>query len=61
MSGVATRNPRVLIVTPEVAFLPEKMGPLSSGINAKAGGLGDVSASLIQALFDLGADAIGSY
>jgi len=51
-----SRNPRILIVTPEVTYLPEGMGPLSNGFSAKAGGLADVSASLINALFEQGAD-----
>jgi starch synthase len=48
-------KPRILIVTPEVTYLPEDMG---SDVNysAKAGGLADVSAALISALFDLGSD-----
>lgn len=50
-----TRKPRVLIVTPEVTYLPEGMGNLSN-YSAKAGGLADVSAALISALFDLGGD-----
>jgi len=49
-------NPRVLIVTPEVTYLPDRMGNLSNYLTAKAGGLADVSAALIQALFDQGAD-----
>jgi len=49
-------NPRVLIVTPEVTYLPHRMGGLASFYTAKAGGLADVSASLISALFDQGAD-----
>ncbi len=51
-----SRNPRVLIVTPEVTYLPDRMGNLSNYLTAKAGGLADVSAALIQALFDQGAD-----
>ncbi len=43
-------NPRVLIVTPVVTYLPPGMGDASSALNAKAGGLGDVSAALINAL-----------
>lgn len=50
------KNPRVLIVTPEVAFLPPGMGNGSDYLTAKAGGLGDVSAGLIQSLYDQGAD-----
>jgi starch synthase/alpha-amylase len=49
-------NPRVLIVTPEVTHLPHRMGGLASFYTAKAGGLADVSASLITALFEQGAD-----
>lgn len=50
------KKPRVLIVTPEVTYLPERMGSYSKYLTAKAGGLADVSAALIQALFDQGAD-----
>jgi starch synthase len=49
-------NPRVLIVTPEVTYLPHRMGGLASFYTAKAGGLADVSAALISALFEQGAD-----
>ncbi len=52
----AACNPRVLIVTPEVTYLPHRMGGLASFFTAKAGGLADVSASLITALFEQGAD-----
>ena len=52
----AACNPRVLIVTPEVTYLPHRMGGLASFYTAKAGGLADVSASLITALFEQGAD-----
>ncbi|MFO7965678.1 MAG: glycogen/starch synthase [Desulfobacterales bacterium] len=49
-------NPRILIVTPEVTYLPDRMKSYSSYLTAKAGGLADVSASLISALFTQGAD-----
>ena len=49
-------NPRVLVVTPEVTYLPHRMGGLASFYTAKAGGLADVSASLISSLFEQGAD-----
>ncbi len=55
MTGPST-NPRVLIVTPEVTYLPDGMGQNSNGLNAKAGGLADVSAALISALYNQGAD-----
>ena len=50
------RKPRILIVTPEITYLPEGMGNLAGKMSAKAGGMADVSASLVAALFDLGAD-----
>ncbi len=51
-----TQNPRILLVTPETTYLPEGMGNLANAMTAKAGGLADVSASLISALFNEGAD-----
>ncbi len=50
------KSPRILIVTPEVTYLPDRMGSLANHLTAKAGGLADVSAALIKALFDQGAD-----
>ncbi len=55
MSPSAT-NPRVLIVTPEVTYLPDGMISSSNGLNAKAGELADVSAALISELYHQGAD-----
>ncbi|MDD2455449.1 MAG: glycogen/starch synthase [Kiritimatiellae bacterium] len=49
-------KPRILIVTPEITYLPSGMGNMACRLTAKAGGLADVSASLVAALFDLGAD-----
>jgi len=49
-------NPRILIVTPEITYLPKGMGNMANYLKAKAGGLADVSASLVSALFNLGAD-----
>jgi ADP-glucose type glycogen/starch synthase len=49
-------NPRILIVTPEITYLPEGMGNLANSMSAKAGGLADVSSSLVAALFHMGAD-----
>ena len=53
---VKPKKPRILIVTPEITYLPEGMGNLAGQMSAKAGGMADVSASLVAALFDLGAD-----
>lgn len=50
------KKPRILIVTPEITYLPSGMGNMAGKLNAKAGGLADVSASLVASLFDLGAD-----
>jgi starch synthase len=50
------KNPRILIVTPEVTYLPDGMGNMANYLTAKAGGLADVSAALINALFRQGAD-----
>jgi len=49
-------NPRILIVTPEVTYLPDGMGNMANYLTAKAGGLADVSAALVSALFKQGAD-----
>ncbi len=49
-------RPRILVITPEITYLPEGMGNLAQRMSAKAGGMADVSASLVKALDDLGAD-----
>lgn len=49
-------NPRILVITPEVTYLPRGMGNIANFLSAKAGGLADVSAALISALFEQGAD-----
>ncbi len=49
-------KPTILIVTPEITYLPSGMGNMAQRMSAKAGGLADVSASLVSALFELGAD-----
>ena len=51
-----SKTPRILIVTPEVTYLPDGMGNIANLLSAKAGGLADVSAALIGALFEQGAD-----
>jgi ADP-glucose type glycogen/starch synthase len=50
------RTPRILLVTPEISYLPEEMGSSAQCVAAKAGGLADVSAALISALVSQGAD-----
>jgi len=52
----AEKRPRILIVTPEITYLPSGMGNMAQRMSAKAGGMADVSSSLINALYELGAD-----
>lgn len=47
---------RILVVTPEITYLPAGMGNLAQRMSAKAGGMADVSASLVAALYEQGAD-----
>ncbi len=49
-------NPRILIVTPEVAYLPHGIDNAADYLFAKASGLADASAAMIKALFEQGAD-----
>lgn len=51
-----SRKPRILVVTPEITYLPDGMGNLAQRLSAKAGGMADVSASLVNALHAQGAD-----
>ncbi|MFH0726797.1 MAG: glycogen/starch synthase [Pseudomonadota bacterium] len=53
---ISSAPPKILVVTPEVSFLPDRSGAPSEKISARSGGLGDVSATLIQTLFGMGAD-----
>lgn len=50
------QNPRVLIVTPEVAYLPHGIDHAADYLSAKASGLADASAAMIKALYEQGAD-----
>lgn len=50
------KYPTILIITPEITYLPAGMGNLSQRMSAKAGGMADVSSSLINALYEQGAD-----
>jgi len=59
--NTVSSNPRVLVVTPEVTYLPDRMGGLASFFTAKAGGLADVSAALVTALFEQGAASMTLY
>lgn len=57
MNGTSDRRaPRILLVTPEISYLPDSMGDAAPYVVAKAGGLADVSAALIGALVEQGAD-----
>ena len=48
--------PRILVVTPEVTYVPHGMGPESRTVSARAGGLGDICAAQIHALYEQGID-----
>ena len=50
------KNPRILIITPEITYLPQGMGNMANSLTAKAGGMADVSASLVSELYELGSD-----
>ena len=50
------KSPRILIVTPEISFLPQGMGNMAERTHAKAGGLADICAGLTQDLFERGVD-----
>jgi glycogen synthase len=50
------QHPRILLVTPEVTFVPQGMGPGSRSISARAGGLGDICAAQIHGLYERGVD-----
>jgi len=50
------KNPRVLVITPEITSLPPGMGKQANSVVAKAGGMADVTAGIVTALFELGAD-----
>lgn len=50
------KKPRILIITPEITYLPKGMGNMANVLNAKAGGMADVSASLVSELYEHGAD-----
>ncbi len=50
------KNPRILVVTPEITYLPIGMGNMANFLTAKGGGLADVSATLVSNLFEQGAD-----
>ncbi len=49
-------KPRILVVTPEITYLPNGMGNMANFLTAKGGGLADVSATLVSNLFERGAD-----
>lgn len=49
-------TPRILFVTPEVSYLPAGMSAMSDSLKARAGQLADVSAALIAAVHEAGAD-----
>ncbi len=53
---IADQNLRILVVTPEVTFVRDDMGPESRVISARAGGLGDICAAQLHALSERGVE-----
>jgi starch synthase/alpha-amylase len=51
-----SRHPRILFITPEAAFMPERGGNRTNFISANAGVFDGFPAELISNLFELGAD-----
>lgn len=56
MTAAKKTAPRILLITPEITYLPEGMGNLANLLGAKAGGLADVSAALVNSLYEAGTD-----
>ncbi len=56
MAAITNKSPRILLITPEITYLPEGMGNLANMLGAKAGGLADVSAALVNSLYEAGMD-----
>lgn len=54
--GTPDHKLRILMVTPEVTFVPQKMEPGARSIAARAGGLGDICSAQIHGLFEQGVD-----
>lgn len=44
-------KPRILFITPEIAYLPKEMSTMPTSLCAREGKLADFSAALVQALF----------
>lgn len=51
-----SEQPKILVVTPEITYLPQGICNNANAFSAKAGGLADVSASLVSVLYSMGAD-----
>ena len=56
MASSSNIGPRVLIVTPEISYIPSGMFANAADLKAKAGGMADVTAGLIKALYQEGVD-----
>ena len=49
--NLSNRKLRVLLVTPEISFIPRNMGKISTILQVKGGGLADISSALVEELF----------
>jgi starch synthase len=56
MNRSVVADPRVLLVTPEISYVPPGMCADEQHLTAKAGGMADVTAGLIKALYEEDAD-----
>lgn len=55
-TGGSKFAPRILIVTPEITYLPAQRGQPAADVSAKAGGMADVVASLVAEMCGAGLD-----
>ena len=49
--GKNSRRLRILLVTPEISFIPRNMGKIATILQVKGGGLADISSALVNELF----------
>ncbi len=54
--NLSNRKLRVLLVTPEISFIPRNMGKISTILQVKGGGLADISSALVEELFSRNMD-----
>ncbi len=50
------KKPKILFITPEISHLPAKMSGMSNSLKARGGAMADISAEVIDAVYEKGAD-----